>query len=193
MNQLTKQTRQAALSYARQWLDERKDIDLFGTGSPALRPKAGAPLLRQLFQFKAMSSAVGMMEVIDDARAGWDEADAALRGLAIELMHRKQCPALLEAYAMEALKTPNRQSRGRRKSWNILQDILFVGLMVELVQKFDLYPTRKTERHSDSACDILVIAVTEAKWLKRSRFDYKTAERLWSLYGQWAMPTQQRS
>ena len=183
MSQFPKTTRVAdALAYARQWLAELKDKDLFATGVPTLHPEAGEMWLRQHLKWRAMSGAHEMMWVIDNARAGWDEADAALRDLAIELMHRKQCPALLEAYAMEALKTPHRRSRGRRKSRNALQDILFAGLMIELVQEFDLDPTRKTETHCDSVCDVLVIVVNEAKWLKRS-FNYDNAERLWVQLG----------
>ena len=95
-------------AYALQWLEERKDLNIAGVA--ALQPGAGKDFVRQHFQLIAMSGALGMMWVIDNARAGWDEADAALRELAIELMHRKQCPALLESYAMEALR-PTPQHR----------------------------------------------------------------------------------
>jgi hypothetical protein len=183
VNQLSKTTRVAeALAYARQWLEERKDFDLFGTGVPTLHPEAGEMWLRQHLKRMAMSSAYEMAWVIENARAGWDEADAALRELARELMNRKACPVMLEAYAIEVLPKPYRRKRGRRKSRNALQDILFAGLMIELVKNFGLSPTRKTEKHRDSVCDILVIAVNDARWLGRP-FDYWRAEDLWGRFG----------
>jgi hypothetical protein len=183
MSQLSKRSRVAeALAYGRQWLEERKDLDLFGTGVPTLHPEAGEMWLRQHLKLMAMSSKLEMMWVIENARGGWDEADAALRELASELMNGKQCPVMLESYAIEVLPTPHRRSRGRRKSRNALQDILLAGLMIELVKNFDLPPTRKTEAHQDSVCDILVIVVNKAKWMRR-QFDYWSAERLWGRLG----------
>ena len=121
-----------------------------------------------------------MLWVIDVARAGWDQADAALRELAIELMHRKQCPPLLESYAMEVLRTPQRK-RGRRKSTNALQDLMFVGLVDELTRQFNLSPTRNTNALvPDSACDVVVVAINRTAWLKRS-VRYKGLETLWCM------------
>jgi hypothetical protein len=102
----------------------------------------------------------------------------------MELMHRKQCPPMLEAYAMEALKTPYRRKKGRRKSTNFPQDIMLAALMADLIRNFGLHPTRKTDAHRDSACDIVAVAVNEAKWLRRP-FNYKAAERLWVLWRAW--------
>jgi hypothetical protein len=145
-------------------------------------PGAGEILALQLLKATAMSGALGMLWVIELARVGWDEADLALRELAQELMPRKQCPVMLEAYAKEVLPKPYRRKKGRRKSTNALQDLMFAALMAKLVVQFNLHPTRKAPKHRDSACDVLVMTVREAKWLKRS-FDYKAAERLWYLWG----------
>jgi hypothetical protein len=183
MTQLPKPTHVAeAQAYAHQSLEQLKDKHLPGAGLPILHPDVGEIFARQALKFKALSGALGMLWVIEFARAGWDEADLALRELAIELMHCKQCPPMLEGYAMEALKTPYRRKRGRRKSTNFVQDFMLAALMADLIQKFGLHPTRKTDAHRDSACDIVAVAVNEAKWLKRS-FNYKAAERLWVLWG----------
>jgi hypothetical protein len=187
MSQLPKPTQVAeAQAYARQRLEELKDKHLPGAGLPILHPDAGEIFARQCIRLKAFSGALGMLFVIELARAGYDEADLALRELAIELMHIKQCPPMLEGYAMEALKTPYRRKRGRRKSTNLLQDIMLTALIADLIQKFGLHATRKAETHRDSACDILAAAVSKAKWLKRA-FGYKDAERLWGLWGAWVM------
>jgi hypothetical protein len=173
-----------ALTFARQWLEKLRHQDFLQTGLPTLHSGAGEVFTLQVIKARAMSGALGMQLVIDLARAGWDEADAALCELYREFRHHhREPPPELVVYAMEALhRPPPRRSRGRRKSRNALQDMMFAVLMAELVHKFALYPTRKTPKHRDSACDILALVVSEAKWLKRS-FDYKTAERLFYLWG----------
>jgi hypothetical protein len=106
----------------------------------------------------------------------------ALSELVAEYKHHHQrLPLELDNYATEALFKRHRR-RGRRKSRNVLQDMIFAAMMAEMVHKFGLHPTRKIETHRDSACDILAVAVREAKWLKRS-FNYKAAERLWYQWG----------
>jgi hypothetical protein len=185
MTQLPTPTHVAeARAHARQCLEQLKDKQLVGGGLPILHPGTGEIFARRVMQLKALSGALGMLWVIEHARAGWDEADAALRELATELMHRKRCPVMLEAYAQEVLTKSYRRKRGRRKSTNLVQDVMFAALMADLVRKFGLYPTRKTDAHRDSAGDILVMAVREARWLRR-KFDYKAAERLWGLWGEW--------
>ena len=61
---------------------------------------------------------------------------------------------------------------------------MLAALMADLIRNFGLHPTRRTDAHRDSACDILAVAVSKAKWLKRA-FGYKDAERLWGLWGAW--------
>jgi hypothetical protein len=190
MSQLPKPTHVAeeARACARRWLEDLKDADfvsnLIGARlPPTLHPGAGEIFARQIIKARAMSGAEGMMRIIELARAGWDEADAALRELYVDFRHHRQDPPPeLVTYSMEVLPRPYRRSRGRRKSRNFLQDMMFGLLIAELAHKFGLHPTRKIDAHRDSVCDILVMAVREAKWLKRS-FDYKTAERLFYLWG----------
>jgi hypothetical protein len=161
-----------------------KDKHLVGAG-PILDPETGENFALQVLKLRALSGAGGLLLIIELARAGYDEADLALRQLAQELMHRKQCPVMLEAYAQEVLPKPWRRKQGRRKSTNLLQDVMFASLMADLVHKFGVRPTRRRDpRHDHSACDILVMAVSEAKSLKRS-FNYKDAERLWGQWGNW--------
>ena len=174
-----------ARTFARQWFEKFRDRDVFGnvpglaTGAPTLHPDAGEIFARQCLKLKAMSGALGALWVIELARAGWDEADLALRELGQELMHRKQCPVMIEAYVIEVVPKPYRRKQGRRKSRNALQDIMFVVLMDELVRRFSLSPTRNTKaQFHHSACDIVAVVVNEAKWLKRS-VDYKAVEAMW--------------
>jgi hypothetical protein len=148
-------------------------------GVRPLQPGAGKDFVREHFKWIAMSGALGMMWVIDNARAGWDEPDTALRELYADFKHhRRDPPPALDVYATEALLKP-RRLRGRRKSTNALQDMLFVILIKELVDGFSLDPTRKTgSKHCNSACDIVAVAIKQTRWLKRS-IDYKGVETLW--------------
>jgi hypothetical protein len=166
------------LAYALQWLEHRKDMVMVGV--PALQPGAGQDFLREHLQLTAMSDVFGMMWVIENARAGWDEARIALRELQIKFMHsNKEPPALLKAYIMEILKEPSGRSRGRRKSKNVLQDICFVALVADLVKQFALDPTRKTNsQHCNSACDYVAVAINRTRWLGRS-VNYKAVEAVW--------------
>lgn len=189
MSQLPEATRVAeARAFLRRWLEELKNEDLISNlvGArmpPTLHRGAGETLARHCIKARAMSGVEGMMQMIEVARAGWDEADAALRELYVEFRHhRQEPPPELVAYAMEVLPKPYRRSRGQRKSRNALQDVVFAILMAEVVHKFGLHPTRKSDAHRDSVCDILVMVIREAKWLKRS-FDYGRAEQLWYLWG----------
>jgi len=174
-----------ALAHARQRLEELRHKP-WSAGLSILHPDAGELFARQVIKVRAMSGAMGMKLVIDLARAGWDEAHAALSELVVELKHhRLALPPALHQYATDALFRHPHRSRGRRKSKNVLQDVMFASLMDELVQKFGLHPTRRADALRDSAGDVLVIAVKEAStWLKRS-FNYKAAERLWVQWGAW--------
>jgi hypothetical protein len=180
MTKLPKTVPSAPLDYALQWLEDNKEHDFFGTGLPTLHPDAGGPFVRDHLKLRAMSGRLGMKWVIDNARAGWDEAHDALCELYADFKHyRRDPPPALEVYCTEALLEPRRRSKGRRKSKNGLQDVVFVGLIDELLRQFGIPPTRNTKaQRCDSACDVLAVAINRTKWLGR-RIDYKGAEALW--------------
>lgn len=153
-----------AVAYARQWLAERRDVDPFGTGVPALHPSAGHALVRQ--QLKALCGRPdGMLWVVANARAGWKDADAALRDLAREYLHvHKLPPVPLTNYMMErdagtiALPPP-----GRQEGDNYLRDVMIVFLVNEVCQKFGLRPYRSRTSRSPvrrpSGCSVAAQAI----------------------------------
>jgi hypothetical protein len=146
------------LAYACQRLEELRDKHIPGVG-PVLHRNAGEIFARKVIQLRAMSDAAGMKAMIDLARV-YDEAEGALRDLAQELMNRNQCPVLLKAYAIEILPKPYQRKKGRRKSKNLVQDLMFASLVADLVHKFGMHPTRRTYAEHNSACDILVMSAT---------------------------------
>jgi hypothetical protein len=180
-----------ATRFATDWLAERCHLDLFGLGVPTLDSQAGLIFLRQALKRMALAHPIQMMTVIEYARTGWDEAQEALRELAIEIMDRGEpLPTALGAYVMEVLHfgQPAR-ARGPKKAKIALQDIFAAGLMVELLLRFPtLNPTRRgSHKDRPCACSIAAAAITGAR-IGRP-MDYKTAERIWSLWGKGLWPT----
>src|SRR5688572_16560358 len=79
-----------------------RDGDFLGLGVDVLHPEAGRINLRRMLKQVALNHPLRMMWVIDNARAGWDDADLALRELAIEIVDRGEAlPTALGAYVME--------------------------------------------------------------------------------------------
>src|SRR5262249_35828221 len=71
-------------------------------------------------------SGLGMMDLANYARAGWDLADDALRELYIEHEHRNESmPPPLRSYIMERTdpRRVYRRPRGQKKSDNFLRDL----------------------------------------------------------------------
>jgi hypothetical protein len=177
-----------ARTCARAWLAEFGDMDPFEVGVPIRDRSYGRAWLRRELKTLAMSHPENMMWVIDNARAGWDDADVVLRELAIEVVDRgERLPTALGAYTMEVLRGYP-APRGPRKSTHAFQNILFAGITAKLVEQFwpDLKPTRNPLSKRVSACDIVADAVNEAGMGRQ--FAYKEAERLWLQLGKWLLP-----
>jgi hypothetical protein len=165
------------LAYALRWLEDNKNNEFLLAMGKLLHPKGGERVVREHFKLRAMSGALGMKSVIDEARGRYHEAHEALCELNYELKHHhRDVPPALDVYCAEALLKP--RPKGRRKTTNAVQDALFVGLIDELVRQFGLDPTRKTNAiHCNSACDVLAVAVNRTPWLNR-RINYKGAEAI---------------
>src|SRR5687768_7185515 len=91
-----------ALSFAQVWIAERQDVDMFQIGCSAFHPQAGRMLLRRMMKEWALSHPFNMTTVAEYARAGWDDADLALRELIAEMTsNNKPLPPVLTAYNLE--------------------------------------------------------------------------------------------
>lgn len=175
-----------ARTYARAWLAKFGDMDPFELGLPIRDRSYGRTWLRQELKAIARSHPQNMMWVIDNARAGWDDADVVLRELAIEVVDRgERLPTALGAYVMEALRG-HPAPPGPRKATHAFQNILIAGLTAELVAKFNLKPTRNPLSKAVSACDIVADTVNGAN-IRRS-IRYKDVEGVWNRLGKWLLP-----
>ena len=170
-----------ALMFAREWIADRRNMDFDGLG-PMLDPRTGRACLRAMLRIHALSHPLGMMNVIDYARAGWDDADDVMRVLIVEFMDRgERLPPSLYAYSMEIVRPQAApRPRGRAKASNFLQDIAIVTLVWELTNRFNLKPTRNSSSRTASACGIAAVAVTEAG-INRP-LNSKAVEALWTRY-----------
>ena len=177
-----------ARAYLREQVAYLRDADLFGLGVPTLHPEAGHIFVRQQLKLIAMSNPPNMMWVIDNARAGWDEADAALRELANEYIHVHKLPPVPLAHYMMELLRDHPKTRGPKKAAHALQDLLIAGMVAGMYGRFGLKPTRnKNARRRVSLCDLVADAINEAGWFDRL-IEYKRVEQLWLRYGVWLVP-----
>ena len=114
-----------ALAEARTLIANAKEPCEWLFGMSPLNPQAGHAFLRDTIKRYAMHNAFTMTRVCTMARAGWDEAEIALRELIGEIMNRgDQLPTVLGAFAIELLdpRRPHHFS-GPKKAGRFLQDI----------------------------------------------------------------------
>jgi hypothetical protein len=117
---------------------------------------------RQMFKAWAMESPINRMNAVEFARAGWALADEALRELILEYLDRREpLPTYLAAFAMEvAAGVRFRRMPARRKSDNVLRDIIITFIVCFVSERFALRPTRNREAHRrPSACSIVTDAL----------------------------------
>jgi hypothetical protein len=157
-----------ATRYVREKLAQCRAEDWLDIGISAVHPDAGHVHLRQILKFLAMSplDPFKIIEFIDLARAGWEDADIAMRELAVELENRGQpLPIALKAYRNELLN-PYRQrprAHGSQKATHILQDIVITVLVEKLIILFPALPVFGRSPRKPSACGIVAMVFNEAK------------------------------
>jgi hypothetical protein len=154
-----------ALAFARERVAELARGDFLELGFPPLHPGVSRAFAQRMI-VEAMRNADMMLQVIDAAYLGWRDGRDALDALIMELTNRHQpLPAFLAEYNARRLKgaLPARL-RGRRKSTNLVQDILACGLIIELIENFKLRPTRSQigRKREPSACSIVSQAMAGA-------------------------------
>ena len=97
-------------------------------------------------------------------------------------------PSFLADYNARRLKgTLPPRLRGRQKSSNILQDIFIVTLIMELIERFDMQPTRRQtgRKREPSYCSIVSKAMAEAGL---HRGGERAIEAVWSRYKASVLP-----
>lgn len=154
-----------ALAFARAWIADclQRDDALLDM-IDAERQQRGRALLRAEMKRTALQHPFLMSDIVYFARAGFEEAAAALREIKAERIERHEpLGAVLGAYEIER-DHPRRARQGRKKEQNFYQDLLIYILTEEVALKFGLRATRNllSKRHP-SACSIVAQAFNEAK------------------------------
>jgi hypothetical protein len=123
--------------------------------------------LRDYIRQKLVQGTLPTMDVIAAARAGNEDADVALRELAIEMLDRGEIPAAaLRAYAMEALRRgPAAVSQGRVFADDFVRDIAIALMVAMAAHCWDLAPTRSPASKKNSAAALVTIALNRKGFL----------------------------
>jgi hypothetical protein len=102
------------------------------------------------------------MNAVEFARAGWTLAYEALRELILEYLDRREpLPTYLAAFAMAVAAGDRfRRMPARRKSDNIMRDLIITFVVRFVSERFALRPTRNPAAHRrPSACSIVTDAL----------------------------------
>jgi hypothetical protein len=140
---------EAALAFARQFIASMQEGEFMGLGCTAVHPDAGHRVCRYIMKKYAerddVFGAGAMLRMMDYARAGWDDADIALREMIADHNRRHEpLPPFLETYNAEIVLGLDPQARGQPgtpRAANLVQDLIFMVLMMELCDRFGLKPT----------------------------------------------------
>jgi hypothetical protein len=146
-----------ALEFARDWLQRVQAEFAEGAGRAVLREG-----------LKNLAGHIGpnaTLELMDRAYAGSEDAHLILVDMINEHTDRHEpLPSFLATYNAEFLtgRVVFRSPPGPKKTTNFTQDVYIVLLMVELVLRFHLKPTRnKLQRRRPCAASIAAQAMTE--------------------------------
>jgi hypothetical protein len=154
-----------AIAFARNFVATCREGEFLDLGFPPLHAEVSRAFAQHMIK-QAMRDANVMLQIIDAAYLGWRDGREALDGLILELTNAHQTlPAFLAEYNARRVKgvLPARL-RGRRRSSNLVQDMVAMTLILELITRFHLSPTRRQtgRKRAHSACSIASLVMTEA-------------------------------
>lgn len=118
-----------------------------------------------------------MIATVQEAEAGWDIADQALRELFAEYSERREPrPPSLEAYGTKALLVPHKPKAHTQKANTWLRNIAIAYAVETLASRFGMPP----DGARGSASSIVALAMRGSQILTRPR-----VEQLWKEYAPW--------
>jgi hypothetical protein len=174
-----------ALTFAREWIKNfASGTNPWSEDSP-LTAEASRAMIQQLLRNAALGHPINRMSVVAAAKAGDEDADAALRTLLLEHKSRREAmPPDIEEFDMWLTLHGGglRKRPARKKTSNVLRDICVAMTVAAVTDRFGLKPTGRSARYR-SACSIVAEALHDAR-MERGR---KTVEKIWERYGR-AMP-----
>jgi hypothetical protein len=181
----------AAVDFARSWVKRMLEGDFLGLGLPPLHPQTGSALLRRMIQEYAMHDPGQMLLAIDLAYLGVEDARIALSDLILEFTNRHEpLPSFLAEFNARMIRgsLPARL-RGQKKITNYIQDVCIATLVMELIGRFCLKPTRYQygRKRKLSASSIVADILSEFHVHRGGETDVQDIWRRWwpILFPQW--------
>jgi hypothetical protein len=155
-----------ALQFARQWIARMQERgEILGIDGALLNPLTDHLIAKRWCRLCAEMHPQGAEQVVDLAvRFGERSAHDALVELIDEKTDRNEpLGAVLGAYSIRLRRKPFAAHSGPPRT-TMLQDIIFCLLIIELVERFGLRPTRYANRKHErmSACAVAAQAAAEA-------------------------------
>jgi len=142
--------------------------------------------LRHYIREMVRSGTIPTMRVIAAARDGHEDADFALRELAVEMLDRHEpLPSALAAYVQEALlRAPVTYPQGRNIVDTWLRDIGIAVLVSLTVQRWEIPATRNRASKRPSACYIVSLALNQTR---RAPIRERQVERIFGSHNKLAV------
>jgi hypothetical protein len=142
----------AAVAIIAHFIDLMRDV---------LTPEASRAVLRDRIRWMVRSGAIPTIYVIGWARAGHEDADRALRELAVEMISRRQeMPTELAAFVQEALvMTPVIYPGGQNIASTWLRNVVIAVLVKETMARSRVKRTRNRTTAWPSACSLVSAAL----------------------------------
>lgn len=148
-----------AIQYARQMVDRLKNsrFDFMGTEDiAALNKESGRRMVRDMLKRFGYKHVDNRAIIADYARDGWGTADEALREMWREMSSKGETCHYLNAYIADVTRGAIKRSPGQRKEDNFFRDVGVTALIIELMDRYGLRPTRNpTTQKRLSACAIV--------------------------------------
>jgi hypothetical protein len=178
-----------AKSFARQWLARmREEGDFIGLGHAPLDPMTGRALSRRVLKSFALTGDTQMFYLTEAASVGDTDAHLVCVELITECTNRGEAlPAFLANYNAKIVHgTLPQRLRARKKATNLVQDIVFCALIMELMARFSLRPTRDQKyRTRLSACSVVADV---ARDLSLHRGGERAIQKIWGRYKDALLP-----
>lgn len=155
-----------AMDFARQWIARmREQGEFFGVDGAPLRPLTEHLWAKRWCRLCAEMHPQGADQVVELAVThGERSAHEALVELIDEKTDRNEpLGSVLGAYSIRLRRKPFRAHSGPART-TIIQDVVFALLIIELVERYHLKPTRYAGRKHErpSACAVAAQAAAEA-------------------------------
>jgi hypothetical protein len=170
-----------ARAFAREWIARVAAPGYFDSGEGAFDPAGAHGWVRQLIRLEIEAHPLQAAMIVEYAVLGSAAADQVLRELIAERTERNEpLGAVLGGYNIRLmnLDTNTHHRHGKSQVDNLVADIVIATLVLQLVERFGIRPTRKSAWRP-CACSIVAEVMAE---LHLYRGDWEAVQKVWNRY-----------